>query len=143
MSEGCHQRIPKSSARRVRYPTAVSIGELQMTKGIRGSRTGSRASSKAEKAAKSSAGVDVTERIRLRAYSIWEREGNPDNRHEDHWYQAEREILHEFDILEGDDMPNLAALREAARQHTDTFIVASDLIDADQREATPGMREQP
>lgn len=88
-------------------------------------------------------GRDVTERIRLRAYSIWEAEGGPEHRHEDHWLQAEREILHEFDILEADDLPNLAALREAAREHTDAFIVATDMIDADQREATPGMREQP
>lgn len=88
-------------------------------------------------------GGDVTERIRLRAYSIWEAEGAPENRHEDHWLQAEREILHEFDILEGDDVPSLAALREAAREHSDTFLVAADLIDADQREATQGMREQP
>jgi hypothetical protein len=80
-------------------------------------------------------GVDVTERIRLRAYSIWEREGNPDNRHEDHWLQAEGEILHELDILDGDDIPNLAALREAACEHTDTFIVTTDLIDAEQMSA--------
>ncbi len=88
-------------------------------------------------------GMDVTERIRLRAYSIWEAEGSPENRHEEHWLQAEREILHEFDILEGDDVPNLAMLREAVREHTDAFLVATDMIDADQREATPGMREQP
>ncbi|MCS4095604.1 DUF2934 domain-containing protein [Rhizobium sp. BK176] len=88
-------------------------------------------------------GICVTERIRLRAYSIWEAEGSPENRHEDHWLQAEHEILHEFDILEGDDVPSLAALREAAREHTDTFLVPADLIDADQREAASGMREQP
>jgi len=34
-------------------------------------------------------------------------------------------------------------LGEAAREHTDAFLVATDMIDADQREATPGMREQP
>ena len=44
--------------------------------------------------------------------------------------------------IEPDDMANLAARREAARQHGDAFIVASDLEDADQREATPGTREQ-
>jgi hypothetical protein len=114
-----------------------------MGKGIRKSRLGTRSGRPTSSSLQSVTGVDVTDRIRLRAYSIWEREGNPDNRHEDHWLQAEREILHEFNILEGDDIPNLAALREAARDHTDTFIVATDLIDADQREATPGMREQP
>ena len=43
----------------------------------------------------------------------------------------------------GDDVPKLAMLREAAREQTDAFLVATDMIDADQREATPGMREQP
>ncbi len=31
------------------------------------------------------------ERIRSRAYEIWEREGRPDGKHHDHWLQAERE----------------------------------------------------
>lgn len=30
--------------------------------------------------------------IKERAYSLWETDGNPDGRHEDHWRQAEREI---------------------------------------------------
>ena len=42
-----------------------------------------------------------------------------------------------------DDEPNLAALREAVREHSDVFMVKADLEDADEREATPGMREQP
>lgn len=41
-----------------------------------------------------------------------------------------------------DDPPNLAAQREAAREHGDTYIVAADLEDADQSEASPGTREQ-
>jgi hypothetical protein len=86
---------------------------------------------------------DVTDRIRKRAYSIWQSEGGPTDRHEEHWLQAEHEVLHEADELEGDDIPNLAAIRELAREHTDAFIVKTDLEDADQREATPGVREQP
>jgi hypothetical protein len=81
--------------------------------------------------------------IRDRAHAIWEREGKPEGRHEEHWSQAEHEINHGGDQIEGDDVPNLEALREAARQHTDAFIVKTDLEDADEREATPGMREQP
>ncbi|MDR7145230.1 hypothetical protein [Rhizobium sp. BE258] len=42
-----------------------------------------------------------------------------------------------------DDHPSLEALREASRQHTDAFVVATDLEDADQREASPGTSEQP
>lgn len=32
------------------------------------------------------------QRIRMRAYGIWERAGRPDGRSIDHWIQAEREI---------------------------------------------------
>lgn len=92
-------------------------------------------------------GVEMDEgtnqRIRSRAYEIWQAEGSLDGRHEDHWLQAEHEILHAGEPFDGHDVPNLAAVREAARQHTDAFIVASDLEDADQREATPAVREQP
>ncbi|ANL89086.1 hypothetical protein AMC81_PE00843 (plasmid) [Rhizobium phaseoli] len=69
----------------------------------------------------------------MRASSIWEDEGVQSGSHEEHWLQAEREILHEFDQLDGNDVPNLEALREAAREHTDAFIVATDLIDARRR----------
>jgi hypothetical protein len=34
-------------------------------------------------------------RIRLRAYAIWEREGCPDGRHMEHWFLAKREIEQE------------------------------------------------
>ncbi|MFP5076259.1 hypothetical protein ACLE20_03040 [Rhizobium sp. YIM 134829] len=44
--------------------------------------------------------------------------------------------------IDPDDTATLAARREAARQHGDAYIVASDLEDADQREAAPGTREQ-
>ena len=35
------------------------------------------------------------ERIRNRAYAIWEREGCPEGRHEAHWEQARQELLDE------------------------------------------------
>ncbi|NAZ37207.1 DUF2934 domain-containing protein [Rubellimicrobium sp. CFH 75288] len=35
---------------------------------------------------------DREERIRARAHAIWEREGCPDGRHEEHWRQATAEI---------------------------------------------------
>ena len=34
---------------------------------------------------------DRDARIRERAYAIWEEQGRPDGRHEDHWRQAEAE----------------------------------------------------
>ena len=32
------------------------------------------------------------ERIRRRAHEIWEREGRPEGRHEEHWARARREV---------------------------------------------------
>lgn len=31
-------------------------------------------------------------RIRDRAYDLWERDGRPEGRHDDHWHQARREL---------------------------------------------------
>lgn len=42
-----------------------------------------------------------------------------------------------------DESISLRARRQAARQHEDAFIVATDLEDDDQRDAAPGTREQP
>ncbi|RVJ40003.1 DUF2934 domain-containing protein [Sinorhizobium meliloti] len=38
---------------------------------------------------------DDEDRIRARAYEIWEREGRPDGGHERHWHQAEKELEEE------------------------------------------------
>lgn len=35
---------------------------------------------------------DRDDRIRERAYAIWETQGRPDGQHEDHWSQAEAEL---------------------------------------------------
>jgi len=40
--------------------------------------------------------------IRDRAYAIWEEEGRPDGRHEEHWLRAEQE--HDADAL-ADEAP--------------------------------------
>lgn len=86
---------------------------------------------------------DRENRIRKRAYELWEAAGKPEGRHDEHWEQAAREIDQGDSEIEGDDVPSLDALREAVRQHSDTYIVKTDLEDADQREAAPGTREQP
>jgi len=85
--------------------------------------------------------------IRERAYAIWENEGKPEGQQLEHWERAEKQINGEFEpgkaMIEGDDIPRFAAQREAIREHRDTFLVETDLEDTDQREATPGIREQP
>jgi Protein of unknown function (DUF2934) len=37
----------------------------------------------------------LQERIRERAHAIWERQGRPHGRHQDHWEEAEKEIATE------------------------------------------------
>ncbi|HET8726131.1 MAG TPA: DUF2934 domain-containing protein [Alphaproteobacteria bacterium] len=51
------------------------------------------------------------EKIRARAYAIWEREGYPEGRDQDHWMQALRELTAEGVVpghagLERGDMPH-------------------------------------
>ena len=36
--------------------------------------------------------IDKHERIRQRAFEIWEQAGRPEGEHERHWHQATREI---------------------------------------------------
>ncbi|WP_172601320.1 DUF2934 domain-containing protein [Rhizobium leguminosarum] len=79
------------------------------------------------------------EEIRKRAYSLWEKEGRPEGQHRHHWTLAEHELDAQGEI---GNPANLAALREASREHADAFLVKTDLEDADQREASPGTREQ-
>jgi hypothetical protein len=86
---------------------------------------------------------DRSSKIRERAHSLWQNAGSPEGGQDEHWFRAEREIDQGEAAIEGDDQPNLAAMREAARQRSDTYWVKSDLEDADQREAAPGTREQP
>jgi len=50
---------------------------------------------------------DLDERIRQRAHQIWEREGRPDGRAQDHWKLASEEIAIE-DNYRGTLMPNPA-----------------------------------
>lgn len=87
--------------------------------------------------------TDRETKIRNRAHSLWESKGSPDGRHDEHWSQAQREIDNGEGEIGSDDQPNLAVMREGARLGRDEFVVASDMEDADQREAAPGTREQP
>jgi hypothetical protein len=36
-------------------------------------------------------------KVRARAYDIWEREGRPEGRHDEHWRQAQQELAGEAD----------------------------------------------
>ncbi|MES5046574.1 hypothetical protein ABVB72_14945 [Rhizobium nepotum] len=58
-------------------------------------------------------------------------------------FETDSELKAKEGEIYPDESMNLRARRQAARQHEDAFIVATDLEDDDQREATPGVREQP
>lgn len=62
--------------------------------------------------------VDVEERIRRRAYAIWEREGRPEGREADHWTLAREEIAIE-DNLSSTLLPNPAGGPEATARRTE------------------------
>lgn len=39
-----------------------------------------------------------TDKIRDRAYQLWDRAGQPEGREQDFWYQAERELAEEDEV---------------------------------------------
>jgi len=45
------------------------------------------------------------EAIRRRAYEIWEAEGRPEGREQEHWIQAQRELCEESGLRVGDLQP--------------------------------------
>ncbi|MBP8939322.1 MAG: hypothetical protein KBG72_12620 [Agrobacterium sp.] len=58
-------------------------------------------------------------------------------------FETDSELKSKDGEIYPDETMNLRARRQAARQHEDAFIVATDLEDDDQRDAAPGTREQP
>ncbi|NTF31532.1 hypothetical protein G6L88_05505 [Rhizobium skierniewicense] len=58
-------------------------------------------------------------------------------------FETDRELHGKPDELAPDESTNLRAMRQAARQHEDAFIVSTDLEDDDQRDAAPGTRDHP
>jgi hypothetical protein len=72
------------------------------------------------------------ERVRQRAFEIWEREGRPEGRHDENWYQASRELEAEGD--EGGQSPADTSLTRAAEQ---LGRIESQPVDADITPAAP------
>lgn len=58
-------------------------------------------------------------------------------------FETDSELKSKGGEIYPDETMSLRARRQAARQHEDAFIVATDLEDDDQRDAAPGTREQP
>ncbi|WP_296038263.1 hypothetical protein [uncultured Agrobacterium sp.] len=58
-------------------------------------------------------------------------------------FETQGDLMQHQQEVDPDEMISLRARKQAARQHEDAFIVATDLEDDDQRDAAPGTREQP
>jgi hypothetical protein len=85
---------------------------------------------------------DRERRIRVRAYEIWDAEGRPHGRHEQHWREAEQEIAHAENATEpaGRIDPDRAA--DAApsprTESTDLKQRQDQLLDEAIEESFPG-----
>ncbi|WP_271894316.1 DUF2934 domain-containing protein [Candidatus Phyllobacterium onerii] len=44
---------------------------------------------------------DKTNHVQKRAYELWEQQGRPDGKHEEHWKQAEQEFSEEEGFASG------------------------------------------
>jgi hypothetical protein len=81
-------------------------------------------------------GHELEQKIRLRAYDIWEREGCS-GRAEDHWLQAERELA-----ATGTDQPTASAdqAQEPASTNQAEAVAESDPAPLAKREGKNGER---
>jgi hypothetical protein len=50
---------------------------------------------------------DKTNHVQKRAYELWEQQGRPDGKHEEHWKQAEQEFSEEDGFASGPVSPRL------------------------------------
>lgn len=63
------------------------------------------------------------ERIRARAYYIWEQEGRPHGRDQHHWQEAERQLAVEFRI----GFPDASGTELHSEEHSDELAKPGDL----------------
>ena len=59
--------------------------------------------------------TDRDEKLAARAYAIWEREGRPEGRHDEHWAQAAREIDVELAKLGQTEKPRVTTADDPTR----------------------------
>jgi hypothetical protein len=87
---------------------------------------------------------DVEERVRQRAYQIWEREGRPEGREQDHWDLARQEIAIEDNI--GDTLlPNPSSGPDDTVIHPEPVepLLAAETLAEDTGGPTEQSEEQP
>ncbi|MCG5241441.1 DUF2934 domain-containing protein [Azospirillum doebereinerae] len=78
---------------------------------------------------------DIQDRISRRAHEIWEREGHPHGRHDEHWAQAEAEIRAEDGAKPAVTPQGPATARKAGAKST--RAAAEDLSSVESAGSTP------
>ena len=69
---------------------------------------------------------DREERVRMRAYEIWEREGRQEGSHEAHWQQAEQEELRDENPGEREQEEDSSSQAAAGEQGGATSTKSAD-----------------
>jgi hypothetical protein len=85
--------------------------------------------------------TDHEQKIRERAYELWERDGRPDGFADEHWYAAAREILPEPRAAGADGSPiEVSAQAKPARKRAVKAIPAAPAVPAPapRRRRAPG-----
>jgi hypothetical protein len=76
--------------------------------------------------------AEWNERVRIRAYEIWEREGRPEGGAERHWREAEEEVQAEDAAMGGTQATEAEFADDGARAATGTGTVAvGSVVDPD------------
>jgi hypothetical protein len=80
---------------------------------------------------------ELQQRISLRAYEIWEREGRPHGHASDHWLEAERQLAHEDGATASSGVNEGEGSRTGARAYDQaaTAFARSGQVEAAAREA--------
>jgi hypothetical protein len=66
------------------------------------------------------------EQIRLRAYQIWEAEGRPEGRDEEHWHQASDEVSHSRDDAADRDLDSDPGIGQSPGLDRDASAMAGE-----------------
>ena len=78
--------------------------------------------------------IDREARIQARAYELWQQDGSPADRPLGHWLQAEREVDQAESVMEHEETPNVAAMREVEQEHPGVTLAVGDDVGSSRQE---------
>jgi hypothetical protein len=80
---------------------------------------------------------DLQQRIRERAQAIWEREGRPEGRHDEHWRQAENEINAESDAASVERKGRKTSAKKVQPPNEETIAAAKPAARRSAKKSAP------